>query len=281
MNQTLKFSLFLMLIFFQSCTDFGCEDNLCFSPPQAFYFELVDSSTGENLFTNGTYKSDAIEIINEIDSTQIDFSFISENALNCIQIASIGWESEIVEGILSINNTEIFRFYVDAKRVNENCCSFTRYDEFRIENAVYEYDYQTGVYKIQLATDNSDCIDGEADHISSADHILGQWKLIREKTAWLEASTYNYTNDTIIYNFQSDGNLIVTGNPYTNRAYANGSYTYVFEKEDAGGADYPEIWSVKIRSLSYTYKSKANRMELGLSYVDGSDYCFEKTDDQK
>jgi len=282
MKKTILLSSFLLIVFIQSCTDFGCDDNLCFSSPGAFNFELVDKSTGENLFSNGTYNSNAIEIISAIDSSPIDYLFIAENNFNVIRVASIGWKTEIVEGILIVNDTEIIRFYVDAKRVSENCCSFTRYDDFRIENADYEYDYQTGVYKIQLATDNANCIDGEPDSISSADQILGKWKLIREKIYWLEASTYNYTNDTIIYNFQTDGNLIVTGNPYSNRAYPNGTYNYVFEKDDSSnstGSNVPETWMVEIKGFKYTYKSKDNNMELGMSYVDGSDYCFEKIED--
>jgi len=57
-------------------------------------FEVIDKSTTENLFANGTFIQDQIEVINSIDGGAVEFDFISEYDLNLIQINSIGWQSE-------------------------------------------------------------------------------------------------------------------------------------------------------------------------------------------
>jgi len=121
-----------------------------FTPPEPFKFELVDKTTKENLFTNEILRSNQIEVINSIDNSIVEFTFIDENDINIIQINSIGWQTETVNVLIKISTEPILTLYVDAERVNENCCSLTRYNEIGIENAEFELDSGTGVYKILL-----------------------------------------------------------------------------------------------------------------------------------
>lgn len=67
------------------------------TPPQSFTFEIIDKTSGENLFTNGTYEPATISIIDVLDNNNpVEFTFISENDINLIEIGSIGWETETV-----------------------------------------------------------------------------------------------------------------------------------------------------------------------------------------
>lgn len=140
----------MILLSAQACADRDCEDLLCFTPPMPFAFELVDKDSGENLFTNGSYDPDDIEVLNVSDNSRREFVFISENELNIIQIGSIGWENEIAEVVLKVGDETILNLYVDSERVSEDCCNFTKYNEIRIDNADYELDPQSGVYTIRI-----------------------------------------------------------------------------------------------------------------------------------
>ncbi len=141
----LFFVLFLLL---QSCaTDQDCEDLACTTPPVSFIFELVDSATGENLFTNGTYTAAEIEINNLNSDDIIAYTFIDENEVNLIQIASVGWESGVTNIALELDSERMVTLYVDAERVTEDCCDFTRYNEVRIETE-FGLDEQDGIYRI-------------------------------------------------------------------------------------------------------------------------------------
>ena len=150
MKKVVKVVALIALLFTQACDNNDCEGQLCFTPPIGFYFELVDKESGENLFTNGTYNPDDIEVLNVLDNSKKEFSFISEDDINIIQIGSIGWDSEIEEVILKVGDEIILNLYVDSERVSENCCSFSRYNEIRIDNAEYELDQQSGIYTIFL-----------------------------------------------------------------------------------------------------------------------------------
>ena len=140
----------MILLSAQACADKDCEDVLCFTPPMPFAFELVDKDSGENLFTNGSYDSDDIEVLNVSDNSRREFVFISENELNIIQIGSIGWENEIAEVVLTVGDETILNLYVESERVSEDCCNFTKYNEIRIDNADYELDPQSGIYTIRI-----------------------------------------------------------------------------------------------------------------------------------
>ncbi|VAW27541.1 hypothetical protein MNBD_BACTEROID06-176 [hydrothermal vent metagenome] len=137
----------LFTIIFQSCDSNDCGE--CFTPPQSFQFEIVDKTSGENLFTNGTYESGNIEITDNLNNNEsVEFTFISENNINLIQISSIGWETEIVNLKIDISDNHIFDFYVDAERKMGDCCSYTEYNEITIGESEFELDTQSGIYKI-------------------------------------------------------------------------------------------------------------------------------------
>jgi len=146
MKYIINCSIFLLIFINQGCKK--CD--ACFSPPNPFLFEIVDKSTGENLFFNKTYNATDIEVINSLDSQNIKFSFLVENDINLIQINSIGWATEKVNIQINISNQNIFNLYVDAERVSEDCCSFTRYNELKIENADFELDSMKEIYKILI-----------------------------------------------------------------------------------------------------------------------------------
>lgn len=144
-----KINLILILFttIFQSCDSNDCGE--CFTPPQSFQFEIVDKISGENLFTNGTYESENIEITDNLNNNEIvEFTFISEDNINLIQIGSIGWETEIVNLKVDISDNHIFDFYVDAERKLGDCCSYTDYNEITVGESEFVLDPQNGIYKI-------------------------------------------------------------------------------------------------------------------------------------
>ena len=151
MKNFTKAAVLLLLAFFQGCdNDNDCDDLLCFTPPSGFVFEIVDKASGENLFTNGTYTPEQIEVLNTDDNSKRTFGFLSEDDINLIVIASIGWETEVAKVVVKIAGEDILDLYVDAERVSENCCSFSKYNEIRIDNAEYTLDKQSDIYTIYI-----------------------------------------------------------------------------------------------------------------------------------
>lgn len=133
----------------QSCLEDKCNED-CFTPPDTFVFELVDSETGENLFTNGTLNSEDIVVFDVATGNVEAHTFFTEDNLNLLVLNTIGWETEIVELRITVDELDVFTIYVDTERVDDNCCAFTDYKEIRISNANYDQDSSSGIYKIYL-----------------------------------------------------------------------------------------------------------------------------------
>jgi hypothetical protein len=147
-QRVLLLLIIVPILLVQSCND--CKDIACFSPPEPFLLELVDKTSGENLFSNGSLLPDEVTISDMDNNTVVDYTFISENGLNLIQVNSFGWETETINYLFQASENTLFQLYVDAERVSENCCSFTRYNEITIELADFNLIGQSGVYSILI-----------------------------------------------------------------------------------------------------------------------------------
>lgn len=136
----------ITLLLLISCKKNNCEGYACFTPPPDFIFELVDSSTGENLFTNNTLNSNEITFITATNSA-VEFTFIAENNLNLIQANGIGWNLGINTYKLTVGSVTI-DLLVEMKEINENCCTYFEIVTFEVSNYNFEKSNTTGITKI-------------------------------------------------------------------------------------------------------------------------------------
>lgn len=146
------FIAFLVLTVSHSCKKEECGD--CFTPPGPFMFEIVDKISGENLFSNGTFDPTDIKVTDTDNNVYIPFNFMDEDSINIIGINSIGWQTEKVNLRLEIADQPIFSMYIDAERLFENCCSFTRYNEIVMRDTEFELDPTSDIYTIFYTTEN-------------------------------------------------------------------------------------------------------------------------------
>ncbi|WP_372648735.1 hypothetical protein [Draconibacterium sp.] len=149
MRKALIFLVFVFATTTWSCdTQDKCDGVDCFTPPTPFVLELVDKSTGENLFTSGVFSPEDINIVNIDDHSNVEFQFIDENDINIIAIHSIGWKTQTVTYSIEISSESLLTLFVDTERLSENCCAFTRYNEIEIDGSDFELNELDGVYKI-------------------------------------------------------------------------------------------------------------------------------------
>ncbi len=105
------------------------------------------------------------------------------------------------------------------------------------------------------------------------DQIIGKWKLIQVQIFGFGGLySEDYSNKNIVYEFQSNGVLIVSGGK--NEGYSPGKYNYFFGQDHLGGSNDPKILLVKINDSKWTYGLKESKMTLGKSYVDGPNLIF-------
>lgn len=150
MKTYLKLATFLLVLLAFGCQKNDCKDIDCFTPPGSFTFRLIGISSGEDLFANGTLDSTAITVVNTYDEANFEYNFDSYDDQCYLTIYSVGWQTEIVNLEVRSGGDLLFTFYVDAERKTGNCCSYTQYNEVRIDDAEFEYDTADYLYKILI-----------------------------------------------------------------------------------------------------------------------------------
>lgn len=99
--------------------------------------------------------------------------------------------------------------------------------------------------------------------------ILGEWKLIEERIISEtnpDPNTIDYSNKNIIYNFKSNGKLVVTGGQ--NVEYPNGEYDYFFGEDYLSGfpsENERKTLLVKIDNSKWTFNLTNGVIKLGQS----------------
>ena len=107
--------------------------------------------------------------------------------------------------------------------------------------------------------------------------VAGEWKLIQSKTyvqnsnGQNELQTTDYSSQNIIYNFQTNNQLKITG------SQNDGLFPYEFKNDYLGGnSEGGKIDLVLIQSTKYIFTLNGNQLSLDNKYVDGPELIFQK-----
>lgn len=139
--------LLIALFTLNSCNVDKCDVN-CNSGPLSLSFELLDKTTNENLFTNGTFNPADITVLDLNNNNKVQLNFNSENDINIISLGPFGWGTNIVNYKLKVAEFEIFTLILDAEEMNEDCCSFVQVNNLEVKNTDFKQNGETGVYEI-------------------------------------------------------------------------------------------------------------------------------------
>lgn len=138
--------LFLLTVLTLSCTKENCSENVI--PPQASIFiEVLDETTNENVFKNGTYTLGDVAVV-EIDDTEIDYNFISRDSLNLIQIfpkTAIGVNNKIYLKIADDENIEI---QYDVQTIRTDC--YTQKKVINVNIPFYTFVEENQLFRIKI-----------------------------------------------------------------------------------------------------------------------------------
>jgi len=140
--------LFLAAFALNSCNVDKCDVD-CVSGPLSLSFELLDKTTGENLFTNNTFDPADINVLDlDNNNSSVQFTFNSENDINIINLGPFGWGTNIANYLLKVGDREIFTLYVEAEEIKSDCCSNVVLNKLTIGGADFSQNTQNGVYEV-------------------------------------------------------------------------------------------------------------------------------------
>lgn len=112
--------------------------------------------------------------------------------------------------------------------------------------------------------------------------IIGEWKLVQIEQNFMspegiKKSTTDYSSKNVIYNFQKNNLLKVSGGE--NFGYSNGEYPYEFKKDYLSGspsAEETKINLVIINDSKWVFNFSGSQITLSKAYVDGPTLILEK-----
>lgn len=126
-----------------------CEDVDCFTPPQEFAFNIVDKTTGENVFATGEFNKADVDVFNENDQwTKHQFNNYGDT--NLLILPEIGWQLERTSYIIHLSDQDSINFVLNMEERHENCCTFFQETEFDVTNHNWTEIDSTGVIRVQF-----------------------------------------------------------------------------------------------------------------------------------
>lgn len=113
--------------------------------------------------------------------------------------------------------------------------------------------------------------------------IIGEWKLVQREQYGInseghyELFTTDYRSENVIYNFQKNNLLKISGGEKI--GYSNGEFPYEFKKDYLSGfpsAEETKINLVVLHGSKWAFNSSGSQITLDNSHVDGAKLTFEK-----
>lgn len=135
-------------------TILSCSKGECGDPnigPKVFNFQITDKVNGEDLFSNGTYTPQQIEVINILDDSPVEYIFDdSVTNFSRIYIDLNEWATERVNIKLTISGDDIFTFSANTNVIRNDCFNYTDYKDISITGSDFVEDgnNQNGFYII-------------------------------------------------------------------------------------------------------------------------------------
>jgi hypothetical protein len=116
--------------------------------PPGFKVAIIDASTNEDVFSNGTYTQAQLQVTTP-NSTSFNYSFISENNNNLIGI-SPAWIDGVFTTYIKLNNTITIPIQSKVYKSATKCFENYFIEKVEVIGYVYSFDAQTGIYKIKI-----------------------------------------------------------------------------------------------------------------------------------
>lgn len=135
----------ILAVIFYSC-DKPCQD--ASTGPPNFRIEIIDAVTNENVFTNGTFTQNQLQVTPS-NSTSFNYSFISENNLN-ILVISPAWEEGTFTTTIKLGADITIPIITKVKKVSDDCNTNYVIETVTINNYENHFDQENYIYKIKI-----------------------------------------------------------------------------------------------------------------------------------
>lgn len=133
---------------FSSCDK--CSNIDCFTPPQVFTFQFLDSASGQDLYITGGLDTNAFVIRDEANH-KVEFKKLTENNSFLFTVFSIGWNTGLHSYTFTLDSTKTMVLSLNMEEMHENCCTFYRRNSMKIEPYLWDESTSTGIIQVKVS----------------------------------------------------------------------------------------------------------------------------------
>ena len=138
--------LSLIILAFSSCNK--CKEIDCFTPPQQFIFQFVDS-LGNDIYTQGKLDTNNIDARDE-DHHKIDYQLHKNDNSYYFIFGGIGWNTGTHNYMIDLDSNISISLSLDMEEMNENCCTFYHRNSFSLEPYSWQESSTTGIFTVTI-----------------------------------------------------------------------------------------------------------------------------------
>ncbi|WP_339889200.1 hypothetical protein [uncultured Flavobacterium sp.] len=145
-SKTLAFILFFLFLF--SCDKADDCPEASTGPPY-FFVEIVDSTTNENVFTNGTYTENQLSVSTAPATNTNSYFFIAQDNANIIQIIP-SWSEGTFTTTITLDNQISIPIVSEVYKSETRCTTNYFLKSVTVQGFEYEVETENGFYKIKI-----------------------------------------------------------------------------------------------------------------------------------
>jgi hypothetical protein len=145
----MKKTLQLILVLFLAISCELKNDDLCFTPPRQFNFDIVNASTLENLFLNETFTEEALKVYDETGE-DVEFKLVFHRDRYILSLSEIGWKLEPKTYTIELSPEVLVVFNLSIEQQTSNGCTYFEVKEFKVIDYEYEELLPSGIIQIKI-----------------------------------------------------------------------------------------------------------------------------------
>ena len=126
-----------------------CKDYDCFTPPQEFVFQFVDSVTGTDLYATGILDTTLFDARDE-ENLKVIYKLQKIDSSVFFVFYSIGWNTGPHSYNLNLDSTKTVILNLNMEERYENCCTFYRRNNFNLQPYSWTESSSTGIFKVAI-----------------------------------------------------------------------------------------------------------------------------------
>jgi len=126
-----------------------CKNYDCFTPPQEFIFQFVDSVSGADLYSSGLLDTTLFDARDE-ENHKVLYQLQKVDSSVFFVFYSIGWNTGLHSYSLNLDSSKTVILNLNMEQRYDNCCTFYHRNHFSLKPYSWSESSSTGIFTVAI-----------------------------------------------------------------------------------------------------------------------------------